>query len=471
MAMWTALVLVALWWLLRGDSQPAILIVHEGEALKPAAAEKVRAWFKADPGLQRIYPWILFGPYTALVAWCFPLERGRLRLNVALNLVACAAFLFASHALNARVRSVGGKVMIFNSQHHFISSDPGTGTNMTYIKIVKSEAPDLFEEEVADTLGSNALGAVNPAPPPGAFSGHSITQSAAGYGPSPRTLPRPGGTPKFSLLSLVLDLLAYCAILGATHSIHFYRRFRERERRALILESGLATARLSALRAQLQPHFLFNSLNAIAALLRRDPRLAEAALMSLSDLLRLALSQSERQQVSLREELILVQRYLEIQQTRFGDKLRIEQQIEPATLDCQVPTLVLQPLVENAVRHGLEPAETPGLVRLSARQSGQKLVLCVEDNGIGLKKPIDDPEAQRGSVPGSTLTEPIRVQIPSTNGNGIGLKNLQARLQMLFREGQKLQLSPRPEGGTIARIEIPWRTTGPEGMNISAEQL
>src|SRR5262249_38174071 len=160
-----------------------------------------------------------------------------------------------------------------------------------------------------------------------------------------------------------LDLLAYTAILGMAHSVHFYRRFREREHRALVLESGLVSARLNALRAQLQPHFLFNSLNAIAALLRRDPRLSEATPLSLRDLLRLALSQSERQEVALREELALVRRYREIHQTRFGDKLRIEEHIEPAALECQVPTLLLQPLVENAIRHGLEPSETAGLVR------------------------------------------------------------------------------------------------------------
>src|SRR5262249_43949589 len=125
----------------------------------------------------------------------------------------------------------------------------------------------------------------------------------------PSWSPRLGGPrkSKFSPLSWLLDLMAYSAIVGFAHSVHFFRQFREREHRTLILESGLANAQLNALRAQLQPHFLFNSLNAIATLLRRDQRFAEAALLSLSDLLRLALSQSERQEVTLREELNLVQ--------------------------------------------------------------------------------------------------------------------------------------------------------------------
>jgi sensor histidine kinase YesM len=241
---------------------------------------------------------------------------------------------------------------------------------------------------------------------------------------------------------MLLDLLAYGAVLGLSHSVHFYRRYREREHRALVLESNLANARLQALRAQLQPHFLFNSLNAVATLLRRDVRLAEATLMSLSELLRLALTQSEKQEVSLREELAFVQRYLEIQQTRFGEKLRVEQDIDPAALDCLVPTLVLQPLIENAIRHGIEPSESAGLVRLSATKTDGKLVLAVEDDGVGLSPlPLDT----RHSTP---LTP---------RGTGIGLTNLRARLVALYGTEQKLELVTRPEGGVRVLIEIPWR--------------
>jgi sensor histidine kinase YesM len=244
------------------------------------------------------------------------------------------------------------------------------------------------------------------------------------------------------VLSSALDLLAYGALLGLTHSVLFYRRFREREHRAMTLESNLANARLNALRAQLQPHFLFNSLNAIAALLRRDPRLAEATLMSLSDLLRLALSQSEQRELPLREELHFIERYFEIQRTRFGEQLRFEQDIEPAALDCLVPTLLFQPLVENAIRHGIEPAGNAGTVRLSAHHQNGNLLLTVEDDGVGL-----DP------VTAALLMGDGAAKPPA----GIGLKNLRARLETLYGPRQTFELAPRPVRGVVVRIEIPWR--------------
>ena len=228
-----------------------------------------------------------------------------------------------------------------------------------------------------------------------------------------------------------------------------------------MLESSLAQARLNTLKAQLQPHFLFNSLNAIIALLRRDPRLAETTLVALSELLRLALHQSRRQEGSLREELEFVQRYLEIQQTRFGGKLRVEQAIEPEALDCLAPTLVLQPLVENAVRHGIEPADKPGTVRVSAAREEWKLVLTVEDDGAGLptdsagsggpRSPAEIQSRSPASAPDSTAGVVL-----ARAGTGIGLANLRARLQALYGARQKLELTPRPTGGVIVRVEIPW---------------
>lgn len=281
-----------------------------------------------------------------------------------------------------------------------------------------------------------------------------LVQMRPGMNP---VMPAPG-LPRLGLLSMLLDLLAYCAVMGLAHSVHFYRRFREREHQALFLESNLAQARLNALRAQLQPHFLFNSLNAIAALLRRDPRLAEATLLSLSELLRLALSQSERQEVSLREEINLVRHYLEIQQTRFGDKLRVEQEIEPAALDCLVPTLLLQPVVENAIRHGIEPADNAGLVRLTARRVETRLVLTVADNGVGLtNSAVELPKNPGESASGTPVPAAPTVLAGLRNGSGIGLTNLRARLETLYGTQQRLELASRPEGGVAVRIEIPWR--------------
>jgi sensor histidine kinase YesM len=140
------------------------------------------------------------------------------------------------------------------------------------------------------------------------------------------------------------------------HAGVFYRRYREREQQASLLESRLNQAQLRALQAQLQPHFLFNTLNGIATLVRRDPATAEEMLLSLSELLRIALSSSHRQEIPLREELDFLDRYLAIQRMRFGDRLQVSEEIEASAMDCLVPALLLQPLVENAIRHGLEPS-------------------------------------------------------------------------------------------------------------------
>jgi two-component sensor histidine kinase len=246
-------------------------------------------------------------------------------------------------------------------------------------------------------------------------------------------LPHPGSL-ALSPLGTLLDLLAYGALAGVAHAVHFYGRYRERERRALFLESNLAQARLRSLQAQLHPHFLFNTLNAIATLLRRDPRAAETTLMSLSELLRLALSRSDEQEIRLREEMRFLERYMEIQQTRFGKRLRFEQTIEPASLDCLVPTLLLQPLVENAIQHGIEPSGNPGLIQVSTKGVNGRMVVSVEDDGIGLQTPA------LGNKPG-----------------GIGLSNLRARLEALYGAEQKLEVLPRATGGVTVRIEIPWR--------------
>jgi len=226
--------------------------------------------------------------------------------------------------------------------------------------------------------------------------------------------------------------LAYASLAGLAHAVHFYRRYRERERRAMLLESHLARARLHALQAQLQPHFLFNALNAVATLLRRDPRAAQDALASFSELLRLALSQSDKQEVPLGEDLRFVERYVEIQQTRLGERFRFEQIVDPGVLDCLVPALFLQPLVENALRHGIEPSPTPGIVRILVQRREKRLVFSVQDNGVGLP-----PEEKRGRP-------------------GIGLSNLRARLIALYGEAQSVELVPRPEGGVIVRVEIPF---------------
>jgi hypothetical protein len=468
-ALWTVFVAFALSRLL-ANSSPTVWIVHEEGS--PKAVQKARAMFRADAGLQRIYPWILFGPYVALLAAYFPLERGRLKFGLPINLGACGVFAVACHVVNARTSLKATNIMFVANQSSLSITNGTHRTNVVQVEMFQGgggvSLTDDIEKALATKDGhSNLIGMLGQHD----LADSRLTNLLAQLPPAIRPGLKPP-TPPVPLLPTLLDLLAYGAIIGLTHSVHFYRRFRERERSTLVLESNLANARLSALRAQLHPHFLFNSLNAIAALLRRDPLLAEATLMSLSDLLRLALSQAEKQEVPLREEMNFVNRYLEIQQTRFGDKLHVEHDIAPATLDCLVPTLLLQPLVENAIRHGIEPAENGGSLRITASRHNGKLVMTVEDDGVGLaNNPIDLGNSTNTSLANESTSLPLaRADVPITrvapkNGTGIGLANLRARLETLYGRDQALELASRPERGVRVRIELPWHSASPIETN------
>lgn len=227
-----------------------------------------------------------------------------------------------------------------------------------------------------------------------------------------------------------INLLIYWAILSVVHAFEYYRKFQERELRASALERRLAEARLQALQMQLNPHFLFNALHSISALMHRDVEQADRMLTRLGDLLRHALDNSDEQEVPLRRELEFLREYLEIEQTRFGERLTVEFDIPEATLDASVPNLVLQPLVENAIKHGIEPRARPGRVRISARQEGRQLILEVRDNGAGAPPGAED---------------------------GIGLANTRARLEHLYGAACRFEPGNLAEGGFASRVTIPWR--------------
>jgi two-component sensor histidine kinase len=208
------------------------------------------------------------------------------------------------------------------------------------------------------------------------------------------------------------------------------QRWRE-QRRLAALEGSLADARLQALSLQLQPHFLFNTLNGIAALIRVDARLAEQMIVSLSDLLRATLDRSAEGVVPLSVELSHLELYVSLQLMRFGPRLTITREIDPATRAAEVPAMVLQPLVENALTHGIGRREGPGQLCLRSRQEGEMLVLCVEDDGVGLSR------------------------APARMGTGIGATR--ARLAAMFNGTARLTLRPRNGGGTVAEVRLPMR--------------
>ncbi len=228
------------------------------------------------------------------------------------------------------------------------------------------------------------------------------------------------------------DLVAYAAIVALVHALVYHRAHRAREIRAARLEARLSRARLEVLRLQLQPHFLFNTLNSISALMATEVPAARRMIADLKELLRLSLERSGAQEVALRDELHLLQRYVDIQRVRFRDRLTVEYRVDPALLGVPVPRLVLQPLVENSIRHGLAPRSSPGRVEVRAERDGAALRLVVADDGVGL------------SAGGG-----------QRDGAGIGLGNTRARLQGLYGERQSLEVRPTPGGGVTVEVRLP----------------
>ena len=244
-----------------------------------------------------------------------------------------------------------------------------------------------------------------------------------------------------------LDLLTYWAIVGVSHSALYYRRYHQREAQAHKLEAELARSQFQTLQMQLHPHFLFNALHTISELIHRDPHAADRMVARLGDLLRLALEREAAQEVPLRQELEFLQKYLEIERTRFHDRLTVEVIVESQVLDTRVPSMILQPLVENAIKHGVTPRPAAGRVEVSAERDGRVLRIAVRDDGVGL------PE---GSESGG-LRE------------GIGLRNTRRRLEQLYDGQQRFELRNRVGGGVEALLAIPFRI-GDDGNEAKREK-
>ncbi|MGH9657626.1 MAG: sensor histidine kinase [Bryobacteraceae bacterium] len=225
----------------------------------------------------------------------------------------------------------------------------------------------------------------------------------------------------------------YWVTLLAAWAIAYYRRYRQEEVRAARLEAELAQAQLDALRMQLHPHFLFNTLHAISALVQEDPEGAERMIARLSELLRASLQSARAQMTSLREELAFVQSYLEIERIRFEDRLKINYRIDAATLDAGVPNLILQPIVENAIRHGIARRPEAGRVEIRSERIHGMLRLQVLDDGSGMI---------------------------ANSREGVGLGNTRARLERLFGSDYRLELANAPGGGMEATLEWPFRKLG-----------
>ncbi|HEX6084062.1 MAG TPA: histidine kinase [Thermoanaerobaculia bacterium] len=246
---------------------------------------------------------------------------------------------------------------------------------------------------------------------------------------APRRRGGPGFAPRFARFGPLNHLLIYGAVLAAGLAREYFLREQRRAREAVHLEALLAHARLNALRMQLNPHFLFNTLNAVSALVERDPSGVRKMIARLSELLRHTLDTKSPDEVALRDELSFLQRYFDIMAVRFQGKLRVSTSVDDVVLNARVPVFILQPLVENALEHGVNRASGDAEVDVHARRDGETLIVSVRDRGPGLDA---QPE-------------------------GVGLTNTRARLAALYGDAASVTLTSLPEGGAAAELRLPWR--------------
>jgi two-component system, LytTR family, sensor kinase len=225
----------------------------------------------------------------------------------------------------------------------------------------------------------------------------------------------------------------YVPIVLVAHALSYYRRFRDREFHSLKLEAQLAKSHLQALKSHLQPHFLFNTMHSISALMLTDVKAADRMMVRLSDLLRLSLQSSGAQITCLSRELEFVASYLEIEKVRLGERLNVVLDVAAETLDAQVPSLLLQPLVENAIRHGISRLSSGGNIVITASHDGSGLNLRVKDDGPGLGKAAD-----------------------AASGTGLGLRTTRERLQTLYGNEQRFEINDIPSGGVEVHVRIPF---------------
>jgi two-component system, LytTR family, sensor kinase len=229
------------------------------------------------------------------------------------------------------------------------------------------------------------------------------------------------------------SLMVYAVIVGVSHALAYYHEAQERKLKSAQLETHLVEARLKTLEAELHPHFLFNTLHAISTLVHRDPESADRMISRLSDLLRITFDRSGEPKVSLKEEMEFLGKYLDIEQTRFQDRLTVHVNVDPEALDGEVPRMILQPLVENAIKHGIAGRRGGDNVQITAGREGDRLWMQVRDNGAGLQ-----------------------VRTLKALRTGVGLSNTRARLDCLYGRHYRLEFTDK-HGGLSVLIEIPFQ--------------
>src|SRR6185503_2079269 len=239
----------------------------------------------------------------------------------------------------------------------------------------------------------------------------------------------------FNVILLNLDkwMLIYWVMLGVSHAFSYYNSFRKGELKASELRTQLVQSQLEALKMQVHPHFLFNTLHSISALLSKDTEGARKMITRLGDFLRLTLENSGSMEVTLRQEIEFLNGYLEIERIRFQDRLTTDIQIDPAVLEARVPNLILQPIVENAMKHAVVNSRS-GHVEITAAPRNGAVHIEVKDNGPGLH---------------------VDRTLELRRGKGLGLANTQARLVGIYGSAARFEMTNHPSGGLIVSIEIP----------------
>jgi hypothetical protein len=250
---------------------------------------------------------------------------------------------------------------------------------------------------------------------------------------------------KSVMRALDFGILHYLILLICHHALEYYRRYEDGRLRASQLEAKLARAQLQALKMQLHPHFLFNTLHSITELVHADPKRAENMIVRLSDFLRLTLDHVGVPEVPLAEEIEFLRRYLEIEQMRFENRLTVEWEIDSALLAVRVPNLILQPIVENALKHGISQISGQGVLKIACRREAERLCMQVTDNGPG-------PQAKR---------EPMR--------QGVGLSNTRTRLERIYGGDHRIDLRKGPDGGFEVTLRLPLRPPSERLIHSSPE--
>ncbi len=245
------------------------------------------------------------------------------------------------------------------------------------------------------------------------------------------------------------DLMLYFFVLSSIYMVDFYQHFQAEQLKSSELKAALATSQLNALKMQIHPHFLFNTLNSISALMHEDIKAADKMVARLGDFLRMTLENSGDREVSLKQEMDFARRYLEIESVRFQDRLVVEMNIDPETLAARVPNLILQPIVENAIKHGISRQTKVGSLIISSNRHGDRLQIRVEDSGPGL-------QPSNGNGKGSKSA-------------GIGLANTRERLAHLYEENYRFEIKNAVPHGLIVTLEIPFETI--KGLQPETDQV